>query len=240
MMRAYAGILLALALSVPAWALDREEVISLTRAGVGAEVILEQLRASGVPAPLAAADLLAMHQAGVADEVVREMIRLGKPGAASTGSLRLTNEDTDRFCILRKNAGTFLLYAGYSEMNPSLSREETRDFTLPPGRYRLSWFGESDGVVVQVEAGRTIHVVARESVHELVKVLHADVYDGDRFVETRPLRVFPLYYRPRPEVPCAECAAERCGEAAPTTAASESASQRSTFSSERVSGYADH
>ncbi len=252
--------ILALVFALPAGALEPAEVVALHRAGVGDAVILEQLRATGVPGPLAAADLLRLHEAGITPEVIREMIRLGRPPApdavpAGKAVIRLTNEDTDRYCVLEQpGEGRLVLYAGSSQINPTLSREETRDFVVAPGTWHLTWMGESDGVTVDAAAGRIVQVITRNVEYQYVRVLHADVYDRDRFVVSRTLRVFPLYYVPKPSAPAcppvvapyapwARAADPGAASSAPAGAAPQAdagtPAVRTPYQGERVTGYVE-
>ena len=160
------------------------------------------------------------------------------PGA---GLIRFTNEDVDRICVLARDDRSLLLYAGSSQVNPTVRREETCDFPVAPGRWRIVWLGEEDGVALEVAAGRVLHVVTRRARHELVAVLWADVYDGTRFVESRCLRTFPLYSRPARTV-CAEAGApgpSHCDGAVAGAGEPAGSPRRTEYASERVTGYAE-
>ena len=58
---------------VQAGAANIQEVVNMTRAGVDPRLIQNYVRTSGVVAPLAASDVIYLHQQGVATDVIQAM-----------------------------------------------------------------------------------------------------------------------------------------------------------------------
>jgi hypothetical protein len=69
----------ALLLSHSAWAVTPAELAELTKAGLGDEVLLALIDATGLPQPIDASGALSLKHAGVSDRVIAAAVRASRP-----------------------------------------------------------------------------------------------------------------------------------------------------------------
>lgn len=73
------ALALACLLARPAFAVTPDELVELTRSGLGDEVLLALIETTGVPEPVDAAAVLALKQAGVGERVIAAAVRASRP-----------------------------------------------------------------------------------------------------------------------------------------------------------------
>ena len=75
-------------LASAAWALEVEEVIRMSKAKAGDEVIVAQIKAAGARFALTADEIIRLKKEGVSDAVVKTLIESGREKRADEGKRR--------------------------------------------------------------------------------------------------------------------------------------------------------
>jgi hypothetical protein len=179
-------LLFASLLSTEAAAMDAGDVVRMTRAAVGDEVITAQMKAVRARFALTADDIVRLKNEGVSDTVLKAMIDTAAdatvqpagppaasapaapvplassvPPATGEGTLVIENLDSRDYSLQVNvpNGNIFLWNASAAEWREPLPARGSTVFRLPPGRHLFRWVGEAEGHLITVRPGGESRVV---------------------------------------------------------------------------------
>ncbi|MBI5366127.1 MAG: hypothetical protein HZA54_03745 [Planctomycetes bacterium] len=218
-MRTHVAVLALLACLVgalPAGAVTKEEIVKLAQAGVGDEVIINQISADGTVFQLSAQEILELKGAKVSERVISFMIQTrtqapppgapgpggGQPGAANQVpgvTLVLVNSDDRDYSIQIDEAGhmIFYYYGNFTD-RLSLGRGETRSIGLPPGEWVVRWVGEREAYRFRAGPANTAKLVVSGVDFADYRATNLTITVGDREVASGPLKKYVDRGAPRP------------------------------------------
>jgi hypothetical protein len=202
--------LLALAAAVlfaaPAAAMEADDVVRLTKANVGDEVIVAQMRAAKARFVLSADEIVRLKKDGVSDAVLKAMIESAKaqpakeppadarageenqppaaePKATDVGLLILENLDSRDYSVQvdARNRNVFYWKASGAEGREPMPARSSQVYRLAPGNYRLTWVSGADNHLIKVLPGKESRATLTRTSAEGTEVVYLSLFeDGDR------------------------------------------------------------
>lgn len=199
-------LMIVLLLAVPgaaAAAMETEEVVRLTKAQVGDEVIIAQMKAAGARFALTTDEIVRLKREGVSDAVIKAMIESAPPRepppaakaeprpqpaapaaepAAASGTLVIENLDSRDYSLQvdAEHGNVFFYSASAAEWRRPLPARSSQAWPLPAGAYRLTWVGGSDSHTVTVAAGGESRAVLTRTVADGFEAVYVSLSEGGR------------------------------------------------------------
>jgi hypothetical protein len=194
-------LLSLVALGQVAAALEADDVVRMTKANVGDEVIIAQMQAAKARFSLTADQIVRLKKDGVSDVVLRAMIeapkddagketvpaqRTGesadssaaKPGA-DAGLLILENLDSRDYSLqvdpLHRNI--FYYWASGAEGREPLAARSSQVYRLAPGTYRLTWVAGADSHQIKVASGKESRSTLTRTSVDGVEAVHLSLFE---------------------------------------------------------------
>jgi len=196
-----AAAALWLAGSAAALALESDDVVRMTKAKVGDEVIIAQMQAAKARFALTADEIVRLKKEGVSDAVLKAMIEsakaeprkeapaeaaerpAAKPEAAEAGTLILENLDSRDYSVQvdPEHRNIFYYLASGAEGREPLPARSSQVYRLAAGVYRLTWVGGPDSHLVKVLPGKESRAALTRTSGEGFEAVYLSLFeDGDR------------------------------------------------------------
>jgi len=178
----------------------------MTKANVGDEVIVAQMRATKARFVLTADEIVRLKKEGVSDAVLKAMIESAKaqpvkeppadarageenqppaaePKATDVGLLILENLDSRDYSVQvdARNRNVFYWKASGAEGREPLPARSSQVYRLAPGNYRLTWVSGADNHLIKVLPGKESRATLTRTSAEGTEVVYLSLFeDGDR------------------------------------------------------------
>lgn len=201
-------VALLAALAPTAWALETGDVIRMTKAQVGDEVIKAQIEAEKARFELSADAIIRLKEEGVSDAIIKAMIETAgrtdeageepaadaaeagdapeiveEPTGDGQGTLILENLDSRSYSVqVDSTHGRIFYYGGVAtEGREALPARSSQVWNLPAGRYDVRWVAEDENHTVLISAGRESKVTLTRTTTEGSEALYVSLFeDGQR------------------------------------------------------------
>lgn len=194
-------------LASAAWALEVDEVIRMSKAKAGDEVIVAQIKAAGARFALTADEIIRLKKEGVSDAVVKTMIESGgekraepasreksreevakdkkeperveEPAGGGLGTLILENLDSRDYSV-QVDAGhgnIFYYKAVNGQGRDRLPARSSLVYRLSAGRYTLRWVGQAESHTVNVLGEKTSRAVLTRTSGEDFEAAYLSLFE---------------------------------------------------------------